>query len=190
MTGLTKEIQSILETAFGNKTGALNMELDRYKVKIRDGEATDQDIEDYNGIIDQLVLYGSKKVLPDEFWTALGVALNEAVETAYPGTLTGTNYVKYKFGAGGIEVKEVIHQKRDGRPPTNYHLIADGEPIRRRDFLLQHCGETDSRISWSKVKNYAKDLVENGVFDNVELHHYDDEGNLTIKWSVGMAVPA
>ena len=164
----------------------LNAHLNHYKDKIKSGVGTDQDIEEYNAIIDQLVLYGSEKCIPDEFWTDLSNTLDDAIRCKYPNLLNGTTYIKYKVDSTGVETKEVVHQRRDGRPPTSYQLVADGEQIRRRDFLLQYCGETDNRISWSRVRQYAKDLVANGVFVGITLLHFDDDGTESVKWSEGI----
>ena len=185
MTTLKEELQTLLESTFGEKKSALNDQLGYFRNKIRSGEGTDEDIDEYNNLIDQLVVCGAEKSIPDEFWHSLGQVVDDAVRCRYPSSLNGTTYIKYKADDRGIEVKEVVHQKRDGRPPTSYQLIVDGHPMRRRDFLLQYCGETDNRISWSKVRQYAKDLVDEQTFHSVLLQHWDNEGNMDIYWSLG-----
>ena len=137
MTTLKSELQSLLEKGLHDKKANLNQQLDHYKERIKSGNGNDSDIEQYNTIIDQLVMYGSEKCIPDEFWTDLSNYLDDAIRCKYPNALNGTTYIKYKVDTAGVETKEVVHQRRDGRPPTSYQLVVDGEPMRRRDFLLQ-----------------------------------------------------
>ena len=183
-------IQNMMFCAFQKECTGLNNLLSGYKEKIRNGSATDEDISAYNETIDQLVVVGSERTIPDIFWTMLSDAVGESISEVYPKVLSGTTYIRYKMDHNGVQVQDVTHQRRDGRPPTSYQLVVDGEPMRRRDFLLQYCAEPDNRISWSRVKEYAKELVQDNTFQNIELRYYHKDGREELRWALGVAVAA
>ena len=186
MSELVQALKESIYQAFEDKRYNLNAAMDRYREPIKAGIATDEDIESYNEALADLTIYGAKKQIPDEFWEVLSNAVSLVLMEEFPGVANGTTYIKYRMDKYGFQVHSLVHQKRTGRPPSVYELAVDGEAIPRTEFLSKYCQETDNTISWSRIRAYARSLIEEGVFANISLFRYDDNGDRVMKWQEGL----